>query len=75
MEKGMKWLKCAIYDDNYIAVSHEFVSIQSTRKEILTQKSLRVPPVVWTYDTSDDNFGIRNDFSKLVKEICWYSSE
>ena len=27
--------------------------------------------VVWIYDTFDNNFEIKNDFTKYLKESCW----
>ena len=36
-------------------------------------KCLRIHPeiVVWILDTSDNNFGIKNHFTKYLKESCW----
>ena len=33
----------------------------------------RVPQeiVVWIFDTFDNNFGIKDDFIKYLKESCW----
>ena len=31
--------------------------------------------VVLINDTFDNNFGVKNDFTKYLKESCWYCSE
>ena len=37
----------------------------------------RVPQevVVWFYDTFDINLGVKNGFTKYLKESCWFYSE
>ena len=41
-------------------------------KDILTHSCLNVPleSFFWTLDTYDDNFGIKNNFTKNLKETC-----
>ena len=43
----------------------------------LTHSTLRVSPeiVVWIFNTFDKNFGIKNDFTKYLKESCWLCSD
>ena len=40
----------------------------------LVTSSIRVPPsiVVWIYYTFENNFGIDNDFTKYLRESCWF---
>ena len=41
-------------------------------KDILTHSCLTVPleSFFWTLDTYDDNFGIKNNFTKYLKDTC-----
>ena len=45
--------------------------------DTITHSSLRVPReiVVWIYDAFDDIFEIEDDFTKYLKESCWYYSD
>ena len=76
------WHKLQIDHFMLVAYIKSFVVQPYTRSwtcppgqnDILTHSYLSIPLeiVVWIYDTFDNNFWIKNYFSKYLKEICWY---
>ena len=51
--------------------------LASAGKNELTHSHLKdlMKIVVWIYGSFDNNFGLKKDFTKYLKESCWLSSK